>query len=119
MSIGKIGKEGTVEPDRRVSGHCTNQHRRAGKRPHSPLLPPRRERIVERAFAGGAFFDRDDGAALVDVDQRHVVPGAFLQELQVARAVGVDCGQANHEQRQSLSTSSTRIFKLDSLTTES
>src|SRR5882757_6287806 len=51
------------------------------------LLPPRRERFIERAFAGGAFFDRDDGAALVGVDQGHVEPGTLLEELQVALAV--------------------------------
>lgn len=41
---------------------------------NAPSLPPRRECVVERALAGGAFFDRDDGAALVDVDQRHIEP---------------------------------------------
>src|SRR5665647_2692577 len=60
-----------------------NDGRRSG------LLPPRRERVVEGALAGGALFDGDDGAALVDIDQRHIEPGALLQELQVARAVGL------------------------------
>jgi hypothetical protein len=41
-----------------------------------PLFRPRRERVVEGALAGGALFDSDDGAALVDVDQRHVEPRA-------------------------------------------
>src|SRR5258708_24253710 len=63
-----------------------------------PLLPPRRERVVERALAGGALFDGDDGAALVDVDQRHVEPRALLQELQVAGAVGLDIRQAHQEE---------------------
>src|SRR6478672_10776933 len=62
------------------------------------LLAPRRERIVERALAGGALFDRDDGAALVDVDQRHVEPRTLLEELQIARAVGVDVGEADQEE---------------------
>jgi hypothetical protein len=31
------------------------------------------------------FFDRDDGAALVGIDQRHVEPRVFLQERDVAR----------------------------------
>src|SRR4051812_15509698 len=61
------------------------------------LLAPGRERVVERAFAGGALFDRDDGAALVDVDQGDVEPGTLLQELQVALAVGVDVGKADQK----------------------
>jgi hypothetical protein len=32
------------------------------------LLAPGREGVVEGAFAGGAFFDGDDGAALVGVN---------------------------------------------------
>src|SRR5258708_34407768 len=63
-----------------------------------PSLPPRRERVVERALAGGTFFDRDDGAALVDVDQRHVEPRTLLQELQIARPVGIDVGEADQEE---------------------
>src|SRR6266542_1241895 len=62
------------------------------------LLTPRRERVVERPLPGRALFDRDDGAALVDVDQRHVEPGAFLQELQIAGAVGIDVGEADQEE---------------------
>src|SRR4030081_3379268 len=62
------------------------------------LLPPRRERVVERALAGGALFDRDDGAALVDIDQRDVEPRALLQKLQVARAVGIDIRQPDQEE---------------------
>src|ERR1700722_18412918 len=58
------------------------------------LLSPGRECFVESALARGAFFDGDDGAALVDVDQRHVEPRALLQELQVAGAVGLDIRQA-------------------------
>src|SRR5262245_25326764 len=69
--------------------------RPAGSR---PSLPPRRERFVEGAFAGGAFFDGDDGAALVGIDQRHVEPGALLQELQIAGALGVDVGKADQEE---------------------
>ena len=63
-----------------------------------PPTPPRRECVVEGAFAGGAFFDGDDGAALVDVDQRHVEPRALLQQLQIALAVGVDIGQVDQEE---------------------
>ncbi len=65
---------------------------------NSPLFPPHRERVIERAFAGRALFDRDDGAALVDIDQRHVEPGALLQELQIAGAVGIDVGEADQEE---------------------
>ena len=38
-----------------------------------------------RAWARRTFFDRDDGAALVGLGQRHVEPRAFLQERDVAR----------------------------------
>ena len=62
------------------------------------LLPPRRKRVVEGAFAGGALFDGDDGAALVDIDQRHVEPGALFQELQVALTVGIDIRQTDQEE---------------------
>ena len=61
-----------------------------GRSPAS--FPPRRERVVEGAFAGGALFDGDDGAALIDINQRHVEPGALLQKVQIARSVGVDIG---------------------------
>src|SRR5580704_7718516 len=61
------------------------------------LLAPRREGVVEGALAGGALFDGDDGAALVDVDQRHVEPRALLQKLQVAGVVGVDIGKPDQE----------------------
>ena len=37
------------------------------------------------AWARRTFFDRDDGAALVGIDQRHIEPRAFLQERDVAR----------------------------------
>src|SRR5580704_10780428 len=62
------------------------------------LLAPRREGIVEGALAGGALFDGDDGAALVDIDQRHVEPRALLEKLQIARAVGIDIRQADQEE---------------------
>src|SRR6478672_10562911 len=62
------------------------------------LLAPGRKRVVEGAFAGGALFDRDDGAALVGVDQRHVEPRALLQQLDVARTVGVDIGEPDQEE---------------------
>src|SRR3979411_2158207 len=68
----------TVPPQGRVTSAC------------AALFPPRRERVVEGALAGGALLDGDDGAALVDIDQRHVEPRALLQELQVALAVGID-----------------------------
>src|SRR5947208_9253697 len=66
--------------------------------PARALLAPCREGVVERALAWGALFDGDDGAALVDVDQRHVEPRALLQELQVARAIGVDIRQPHQEE---------------------
>ena len=63
-----------------------------------PLLAPGRERVVEGALARCAFFDGDDGAALVDVDQRHVEPRALFQKLQIALAVGVHVRQADQEE---------------------
>src|SRR5579872_1319371 len=47
------------------------------------LLAPGRKRVVEGALTGCTLLDRDDGATLVDIDQRHVEPRALLQELQV------------------------------------
>src|ERR1700753_2986943 len=62
-----------------------------------PSLAPGGEGLVERTLARRALFDRDDGASLVGVDQRHVEPRTLLQELDSARAGGVDIGQAEHE----------------------
>ena len=62
------------------------------------ILAPRGERVVERAFSRRALFNRDDGAALVGVDQRHVEPRTLLQELQIAGAVGIDVGEADQEE---------------------
>src|SRR6266568_1595610 len=64
----------------------------------TPLLAPRRKRLIKRPLARRALFDRNDGAALVDVDQRHVEPGALLEELQIAGAVGIDVGEADQEE---------------------
>src|SRR5579859_6091860 len=65
---------------------------------YSPLFAPGRKRIVEGALTRWALFDRDDGAALVGVDQRHVEPRPFLQELNVARAVGIHVGEPDQEE---------------------
>src|SRR5215475_3799173 len=62
------------------------------------LFAPHPERIIERAFARRALFDRDDGAALIGVDQRHIEPGTFLQELDVALTVGIDVRQSDQEE---------------------
>jgi hypothetical protein len=62
------------------------------------LLPPRRKRVREGAVAGGAFFDGDDGAAAVGVDQRHVEPRPGLQQVDVARAVALDIRQPDQEE---------------------
>jgi hypothetical protein len=61
-------------------------------------LPPSRKRVVEGALTRGALFNRDDGTALVGVDERHVEPGTLLRELDVASAVGVDIGEADQEE---------------------
>src|SRR3954471_9593454 len=60
-------------------------------------LAPGRKRFVEGTLAGGALFDRDDGAALVGVDKRHVEPGALLQELQIPLPLGIDVGKTDQE----------------------
>src|SRR6201999_1598582 len=80
--------------------------RRASKDPVAPsgcsdlpgLLAPGREGFVEGALAGRTLFDRDDGAALVDVNQRHVKPRTLLQELDIAGAVGLDIGKPDQEE---------------------
>src|SRR5205807_3806518 len=53
-------------------------------------LPPGLEGLVERLLAGIAFFQRQDRAAAVVVDDRNIEPGALLQELQIALHVGLD-----------------------------
>src|SRR3954447_18700553 len=82
--------DGFAETDRLDS-------RRTGRRTRTSLAPGR-ERFVEGALAGGALFDRDDGAALVGVDKRHIEPGALLQELQIALPLGIDVGKADQEE---------------------
>src|SRR5215831_2202805 len=62
------------------------------------LFAPGGKRVVEGALARRALFDRDDGAALVGVDQRHVEPRTLLQKLHVALAVGVDVRQPDQEE---------------------
>src|ERR1700744_4314061 len=77
----------------------SNIYRRGGRQPAArSLLAPRRKRVVEGALAGRALFYRDDGAGLVGIDQRHVEPRTLLQELDVARAVGIDVGQPDQEE---------------------
>src|SRR3954452_15851558 len=61
-------------------------------------LPPRGERILESALAGRAFFDGDDGAALVGVDERNVEQGTLFQKLEIAGAVGLDIRQPDEEE---------------------
>ena len=61
------------------------------------LLAPRREGLVEGAFARRALFDCDDGATLVVEDQRNVEPGTFLQELRIALTLAVDTVQTDEE----------------------
>jgi hypothetical protein len=44
-------------------------------------VTPGLERIREGALAGRAFFERQDGAAVVGVDHRDFEPGAFLEQI--------------------------------------
>src|SRR6266568_4544538 len=83
---------------RRLSTDLSADKAIYGQPSSAVLLPPGRERVVEGALAGGAFFDGDDGAALVDVDQRHVEPRALFQKLQIALAVGIDIRQTDQEE---------------------
>src|ERR1700684_981845 len=62
------------------------------------LLAPGREGVVEGALAWSALLDGDDGAALIDIDQRHVEPGTLFQQLHVARAGGLDIRQPDQEE---------------------
>ena len=48
------------------------------------FLLPGLERIGEGALAGRAFFHREDGAAVVALDDREIEPGAFLEQLKIA-----------------------------------
>src|SRR5262249_14153923 len=62
------------------------------------LLLPGLEGFREDAVAGRAFLDRQDGAAVVVVNDRYVKPGALLEELQIAVLVGVGGGEADQEE---------------------
>src|SRR6478752_1559434 len=62
------------------------------------LLAPGREGLSESTFAGSALLHREDGATLVVVDHRHIEPGALLEELQVALAIGLHIRQADEEE---------------------
>lgn len=55
-----------------------------------PLLHPSRKGLLESALARIALLDRQDSAASVVVDDRHVEPAALLQKLYVALHVGFD-----------------------------
>src|SRR4051812_33597425 len=55
-----------------------------GAKSKKELLPPCLEGLLEGAFAGGALFQREDRAAAVVVNDRHIEPGALLEELQIA-----------------------------------
>ena len=54
-----------------------------------PYSPNAANASLNARSPGAPFFDRDGGAALVDIDQRHVEPRALLQELQIARAIDI------------------------------
>src|SRR5689334_25292816 len=69
-----------------ASAKRTPQCRKIG----SDLLAPGREGVVEGALARRPLLDRDDGAPLIGIDQRHIEPGPFLQQLNVALPVGID-----------------------------
>src|ERR1700693_5429734 len=62
------------------------------------LLLPRREGGREGALAGGAFLDRQDGAAAVVVDHRHVEPGPLLEELEIALHLRIERGEADQQE---------------------
>ena len=55
------------------------------------LLAPRRERVGKRAVARRAFFDRQNRAPAVGVDDRNIEPRPFLQQLEIALDVRVAC----------------------------
>src|SRR5438552_19161649 len=59
------------------------------------LLLPGLEGVGEDALAGRAFFQSEDGAAVVVVNDRDVEPAALLEHLQIAILVGIDVGEAD------------------------
>jgi hypothetical protein len=59
------------------------------------LLLPSLERIGEHALAGRTLLHREDGAAVVVVDDRNVEPTALLEQLQIAILVGGHVRQAD------------------------
>jgi hypothetical protein len=60
---------------------------------------PHAEKALAKACSpDGPFLNCKNRPALVEVDQRHVEPGALFLELDVARAVGTDIGEADQEE---------------------
>src|SRR5262245_27459022 len=60
----------------------------------TPLLLPGLERVGEDLLAGRAFFQGQNGAAVVVVNHRDVEPAPFLEQLDVAVLVGLRVRQA-------------------------
>ena len=68
---------------------CVLDPRRGTTIMTNPLLAPGPERFLERAGAGRAFLDGEDGALAGGVDDRDVEPVALLEQLDIA--LHVDC----------------------------
>src|SRR5258706_524304 len=54
------------------------------------LLPPGRKGFSEHARAGCSFFERNDGATIVVIDDRNIKPGAFVEKRNVACSIDVN-----------------------------
>jgi hypothetical protein len=74
------------------------QRQRARGSTPAPYSPHAADASLNARSPGGALFDGDDSAALVDVDQPYVEPAALLQELQVAGALGLDVREPEQEE---------------------
>src|SRR5271168_4993710 len=65
------------------------------ERPNDPsLVAPSRKGISESAVAGLSFFQGQNGAPAIVVDNRNIEPRPLFKKLNIALQVGVDRGQA-------------------------
>ena len=62
------------------------------------LLPPGRECVGEHAIARRAFFDRQNGAAIVVVNDRDIEPRPLLEQLNIALHVRIGRREPDQEE---------------------
>jgi hypothetical protein len=90
VSIGLIGERRTDEPN------CGAIQRSSISQP--PYSPHAANASLNARSPGAPFSIAMMARRWLRIDQRHVEPGALLQELQIAASVSVDIGQPDQEE---------------------